>query len=324
MRNFSHFVSVSSLLVASVVVQAYADSLPLTEKRGAIQLSVKRGRDGSVLLRVKAPKAENAKIFWFDKPDRLVADLPFKDGAPDWYRRIQLDNGGVAKGIRIGSHATKVRFVVDLTKPAKDVYKVSTRKDVVELLIDSRDAIKDFVEEAQASDEAVPAKPTPTPVYTPTPTATPTVVPTKEPTPTPSPTPTTVLEQPTVAPTMNAVELNPMDIEQPNSAAVKLTALGFEKGIKGERSLKLKFSKAVGYQLVRRSKELYVLIVENAEPASAELALPHFPPQDYEGFVSVRAQARDSQIQVFIYIEEGTHLLSVPYGSEIWLRTIDK
>lgn len=317
---------------------AYSDSLPVTETRGVISLSVKRGRDGSVLLSIEAPKAQDAQVFWFDKPDRLVIDLPFEDGAPDWYRRIILDNGGAAGGIRIGSHATKVRVVVDLNKPAQGLYQVSKTKGDIKILIDSRDSLGEFIEEAQPIHDNVPDKqaqgwgatPAPAPTATatatpsPSPTMTPSPLPTIEPSPTPTVTPTVALEQPTVEPTLEAVELNPMDIEQPGNAFTKLTALGFEMGLQGERSLKLKFSRAVGYGLVRKSEDLYVLIVESAGLVSPELALPHFPPQDYDGFVSVRAQVRDGQVKVFIYIEAGTHLLSVPYGSEIWLRAIDE
>lgn len=322
-------VALCGLLAISWV--AYSDSLPVIEKRGAVSLAMKRGRDGSVLLSIETPGAADAQIFWFDKPDRLVIDLPFQDGAPDWYRRIILDNGGAASGIRIGSHATKVRVVVDLSKSAEGLYQVNKTNSEIKVLIDSKDSLADFIEEAQPIDSNIPgrspqgvvATPVATATPTPTPTLTPSPVPTLEPTASPTATPTVALEQPTVEPTMEALELNPMDIEQPDKAFTKLTALGFESGLQGERSLKLKFTRAVGYQLVRKSEDLYVLIVENANLVTPELALPHFPPQDYEGFVSVRAQVRGSQVRVFIYIEEGTHLLSVPYGSEIWLRTID-
>lgn len=329
-----------------------ADELPLVETRGELRCTIRRGNDGGIMLQLEALAAGNAQVFWFDKPHRLIVDLPFEQGAPDWYKRVTIDDSPIVSGIRVGSHATKMRFVFDLLLPAEGAYQVRKEAGRVIVLLGSQGTIDSFIEQSEehiqlatTPDKSIKrVKPVPTlgltevvkvtptiklkPKVTKKATATPTVTITPSPTSTvrlaPSKTPTPIAEEaePTSV-SLPAVELNPMDIEKPHKGRVSLRALGFEVDLEARRSLKLKFSKAIGYQLLRRSSSLYVLVIEDAEPLSKELLLPHFPPKAYEGFVSVRAQYRKGTIEVFIYIEDGRRLLSLPYGSEVWLRIED-
>jgi hypothetical protein len=72
--------------------------------------------------------------------------------------------------------------------------------------------------------------------------------------------------------------------------------------------------------MVRSSQDLFVVTVDNVALQDASLSLAHFPPAAFSRFVSARAQVEKGGLKIFIYIEDGSYLLSIPKGSEIWLK----
>lgn len=169
-------------------------------------------------------------------------------------------------------------------------------------------------------------------VFTPLPTDTPTRTPTIEASATDIPTPVpTALEifqdrkaeeTSEVFPTLASIEISPTPVAGQSDAErkVKLLSLGYEMSDKGEPCLRLKFSRVVSYQMVRSSQDLFVVTIDNVGLQDPSLSLAHFPPAAFSRFVSARAQSEKNGLKIFIYIEKGSYLLSIPKGSEIWLK----
>lgn len=330
-------------------------------------------------LRGKRQMADT-KVFSMSKPDRIVIDLPVKKFT-NWFRNVNFDDSYV-KSLRIGAHARKVRFVIDLNgKNIKgglnSIYEVSERSaDSLKIILHpSGEKKAEIINATPTSDSTTIPEPTVilkatatpivvathspiitlsstntpqnltssvTPVNTVTATATITrqavasiITPTAivaSPTFTPLPQPTatstfTLTPSPTFTATpLKAIEIIPTTNNDSGSSVgdkderVKLMSLGYEVSPQGEPCLKLKFSRVVSYQMVRSAKDLFVLTVNDVVLNEPALSLAHFPPASFTRFVSARAQDEPNGIKIFVYVDEGSFILSIPKGSEIWLK----
>lgn len=402
---------------------AFATPLPYQDTKGKYSLEISARDEEIVVFELKgASDVSTASVFSMSKPERIIVDLP-TGRSLNWFRNIVVQRG-IVQRVRIGSHAAKVRFVLDLSRASKGAYEVSNKAGVLRVTVKAPEkkgssSVKDL---ARTSPEGVASVDTasgdtasvdttgrggvtvkkkpetleiiatstpvtvnsPAPTRTPKPTQTPKPIRTVKPThtftptniakptrtsvvrpvvssgpvatpaPTDTPMPTATVElQPTetpiqtaikavqeqksatehagsdrtegkvnLFPTLASIEISPTPVAgQSNSdRTVKLLSLGYEMSDKGEPCLRLKFSRVVSYQMVRSSQDLFVVTVDNVALRDSSLSLAHFPPAAFSRFVSARAQSEKNGLKIFIYIENGSYLLSIPKGSEIWLK----
>ena len=346
---------------------ALATPLPYDDTKGKYSFQITVNDDQEVVFELKGAREVNtANVFAMEKPERIIVDLP-TGSSLNWFRNVSVQKGGVQR-VRVGSHDSKVRFVLDLSQPSKGAYKVFNADNMLRITIKNvgkKGPILFKEEPAPTSSPTITTpKPTSTVLITPTvvivatnlPTsiatknATNTGVPTVEesfttmpsatmtPTPTPTLTPTATVEAtenisskqdsldvPSRAkkiPTLASIEISPTPAEGESESArkVKLLSLGYEMSDKGEPCLRLKFSRVVSYQMVRSSQDLFVVTLDDVVLSDSSLSLAHFPPAAFSRFVSARAQVEKGGLKIFIYIENGSYLLSIPKGSEIWLK----
>jgi hypothetical protein len=92
----------------------------------------------------------------------------------------------------------------------------------------------------------------------------------------------------------------------------------------GRSGVLISLNRPTDYQIRRKSKDLYLITIKDAELVDESLAAPHFPPMEVSGFVSMRAQQQGKDIQVYVYVEDGIHLISYPVDSDIRLQVVQE
>ncbi len=339
---------------------ALATPLPYHDSKGKYSFEIGAYSEDVIYFELKGGRdIETANVFAMSKPERVIVDLPTGHSL-NWFRNLVVQRGSVQR-VRVGSHDSKVRFVLDLSRAAKGGYEVSNKNGVLRITVKSPEKKGPLPSKDPTE---IPATFTPKSILSPTPThivtftgthaivseALPTGMPTDTPSPmvevqptrTPTETPTTAVIKNvqgsesdkessgsdktegklTISPTLASIEISPTPAEGQSDSErqVKLLSLGYEVSEKGESCLRLKFSRVVSYQMVRSSQDLFVVTVDNVALQDASLSLAHFPPAAFSRFVSARAQAEKGGLKIFIYIEDGSYLLSIPKGSEIWLK----
>ncbi len=370
---------------------ALATPLPYDDAKGKYSFEIGATDEEAVFFELKgATDIATATVFSMSKPERIIIDLP-TGRSLNWFRNIVVQKGNIER-LRVGSHDSKVRFVLDLSRTAKGAYDISNAGGVLRVTvrgpetkgpvsgkgpveIPTKVAVPEETSSGEGDGEAsrkksegmkIPATFTPESLLSPTPTrtlkstltatakptlpaksvATPlptdTPMPTVEELPTATPIKTTAVlanlpdqesekadsvhdstqEKLDVSPAPASIEISPTPVDgQSNSEQkVKLLSLGYEMSDKGEPCLRLKFSRVVSYQMVRSSQDLFVVTVDNVALQDSSLSLAHFPPAAFSRFVSARAQSEKDGVKIFIYIEDGSYLLSIPKASEIWLK----
>ena len=117
-----------------------------------------------------------------------------------------------------------------------------------------------------------------------------------------------------------------LETNQPkhDSSLLSLTAINFEYS--SEKAPQIAFDLNAGnteqgpdYQFVRYS-DYYELSIANAALDGDHLALPFFPPYDFEGFVYVLANQNDQHIKMKIGIEPNTQLSAFIDNNRIFVR----
>jgi hypothetical protein len=286
---------------------AAALPLPYKEEKNGLELSIqKSSKSSGIQAEFRGVDSAKINVFYLSKPERVIVDLPVTR-AFDWFRNSDIQNSVVAR-VRVGSDPKKVRFVFDLTRVAQGSYSVVRKENSLKLEIGGGK-----LEEENHLKSSITA--TPTAIQAPAATQAPVLLPTVTPVPTQTPQP----QKSTPA----AIEIEPTKdpaVKGESNKSIQLVSLNYEKTEKGEPSLRLKFSRVVSYQMVRSSRDLFVVTIDNVSLGSPELAIAHFPPADFSRFISARAQVEKNTLKIFVYIEEGSYLLSIPKGSEIWLK----
>jgi hypothetical protein len=203
--------------------------------------------------------------------------------------------------------------------------------------------------EKSPTKEPTPTKtPVPTKTAIPTKTATPTKTPTNTATAIPTKSPTTA---PTVPPTQNPL---PSATATPDPKVLGLQAAQGTGGLVGDVAIgnaRIPMNGTVGNKLlvmgyrfddlqpgripiikislvrpkiqVQMSKvdsKAYKIVIPGGGLATAQLALPQFPPADFVGFTMVSAQEFDNRAEITIMVEPGVTLGTFVRDNEIWVK----
>jgi hypothetical protein len=313
-------------------------------ERYPVKFSVFEHSDSTLKIALPNTKKSSIRVFSLPQPSRLVLDIV---GLTTRANVTDTLSSALVKRVRVGSHPNRVRVVFDLQESVnlksqlKSLRaKASTGSEVIfgslkEELQNKALSKKPIKETLTKKSEVTTQQPeaTNTKIAVPTSTSIPAtkvpptqVVPTKVPA---TKIPNTPVSTPVTSPTTVAT-IVPTTTKQGLALAPKnsnsklaLNKVAFEYIDEDEKvpGVRVDLSTRSDYQLSRRSRDLYVLKVPNAKIENSRLALPYFPPQDFSSFVSLRAQQKDTAVEVFIYVEDGVHLVSFPEGDSIWLRS---
>lgn len=84
-----------------------------------------------------------------------------------------------------------------------------------------------------------------------------------------------------------------------------LTRISFDHNEGGTPVVRLLFSEQPAYQLIKITDRQYQLLVPEAQPGSKAVALPHFPPGEFEGLTLVHASQQEEGLTVQFGVEAG-------------------
>ena len=103
--------------------------------------------------------------------------------------------------------------------------------------------------------------------------------------------------------------------------AAMLTGINFEYSSQDQSpTIKFAISKRGEYRFSKLDEKSYELSLPGYNLAKNHLALPQFPPQDFNGITFVRAGKKNDTIQIIIGIERGTRLSPISKDNEILIR----
>jgi AMIN domain len=305
---------------------------------GDLSWQLSRDIDGiNFKIEFSGEKVDAAKIFYLPKPERLVLDFPSRE-SQYWSDLVELQKNEIFSKVRVASHSQKIRIVFDLTKNLADQYQVVRAKNSLVVKIQN---LTEQLSKSKAIDLVQKHKFTPTlvapdPTLRPLPSLAstrPKATPTASPIPTIKPSPTVIqkLTPTTVGtPTLN-VEVTPTKVSTTASEGdlvsddiLRLSKIRFDAAEEDEtlKGVLLSFNKPTDYQIRRKAKDLFIVIVKDANLSDQSLALPHFPPNNFFGFVSIRAQQSGKDILIYIYVEDGIHLMSYPLENDVRLQVV--
>jgi AMIN domain len=305
--------------------------------------------DKVIKVKFEGKSVKTAKSFYLPDPERLVLDFPSSEKV-FWSDVVDLKTNNFFNKIRVASHPQKIRIVFDLKRDFSNSYNLTKDSDSLVVIIANKElstkssqpptviptlnVLKDNIEDRVVRNPTV--NPTvalentkliptlkPTLPVTVAPSFTPTVKPTPSLVPTLTPTNTNTLTPIEIKPT-------PLNLKSPlpevADGILRLSKIRFDAAEEDEtlRGILLSFNKPTDYQIRRKAKDLFIVTVKDANLSDESLALPHFPPNNFFGFVSIRAQQSGKDLLIYIYVEDGIHLMSYPLENDIRLQVVEE
>jgi hypothetical protein len=266
---------------------------------------------GELKFQLNLNRANGLKFSWKIKDNRFTLNLTAKPNL-----------------IRKESKPVEKRAIIE---PAKTELKVAPKAKV------TPEPIVTPTPKPKASATVVPspspsAKPSPKPTATkqvspkkavtetPTPSLPNTPKPTASPTPTPKPIATPTLSpkgeikaQTSLAPASTISE------DAQSDPQVGIEQIAFEYDRSGKTALIIRHEGCQQGALIKISKEVYHLELENCALLNHQVRLPYFAPRDFKGFKTAQAKNEAGRIIVEVTTEPGTFLELVAHNSELLL-----
>jgi len=315
-------------------------------KEQAVTITLQSEPSGTYIFTAQAKNCSLLTISEVLSPARLVLDFSGQKLGSSTI--LTPTKNPLIKSVRAGAHPDKLRLVLDFIDPAIPSYQTEKEQCKVTL------SFKVGSSKTSSITETVSSSPTPTssPVQSPTPEPTasevsssssasppasatetpspkvsliPTPLATATPTatPTPSPTPTATPELPSSPPPASPSPIaSPVVTQEVHSGSPALKAILFtvDEGAKSQ-AVQLVVEGKSEFKLARRSDREYVLTIEGGKVPGTYLALPQYPPQDFDGLTYVLAGQKDGNVEVSIGTERGTKLTAYFKDTNIWIRT---
>lgn len=280
-------------------------------------------------------------VLELEGPNRLVLDLP--EFVSKSSKSVNI-SGQYLSSIRMGVHADKTRFVIDIKAgklPEYQLTKDPKANSVYLEFVFSDTELKS--EKRKNQDEKLDEKVFGRPLETPSPkiTLTTTTSTTTTTTTTSKTTSTTSSSSTTTTTTMMRIATTT------TSLTTSTVALGIKHEDQGQQTGKEAGSaaevKAIffevtentrlpavafevpglkSYALNKITEELFELVLDNSYLSGKHLELPQFPPDSFKGFSVINASEDkvNKKVIVKIYVEEGTKLLPYFMSDQLWVK----
>lgn len=316
---YNYLIKVIKLLFFSLFIVNFAAAAPLINFQ-TLDLAVELSSETDGIFRLsltslsKSKQISDPEILELKDPYRLVLDLP--EFASKSSRTVNVSSAFISS-LRMGAHADKTRFVIDMKADYFPEYQIIRDKKTNALTLEfvfaeTSPMFQKTKEEMRKKEEKkIPkGETTSTTLATPTPKTTSTI--TTSTTTTTSSTITsitsTTINPATVTTTVAAVELQSIYFQITENT--NLPAVAFE--IPGLKS----------YALNKLTEELYELVLDNTYLKGKHLELPQFPPDSFIGFAVINA-AEDqvnNKVVIKIYVDEGTKLFPYYMNDQLWVK----
>ena len=102
--------------------------------------------------------------------------------------------------------------------------------------------------------------------------------------------------------------------------AHSLSSIEFGTANNGDTQvLKIGLSSSASFNVAKTGSLEYRLIIADTSLGSRGLALPQFPPQEFEGLTVIQAAPFKDRVEVTIGVERGYRIVASSSGSEIWI-----
>jgi hypothetical protein len=305
----------------------------------------------SIVLKISGANLGRVKSFQMFEPQRFVVDLEYQ-GTPITHKST-IHSSPLIQRIRVGTDKGRIRFVIDFNTQNKMKVAISSNEDMFTATLT---LIELFIKtEANNSEKNLvnlsPVK-TPTQILIPSATFTPLpkIIPTLLASPTPTPTVThtvisTVVAITTSAPLATITPESVIEIdsnsqleegvinEEEEEEIIKLnsnsgsalTSLGFKYIDDADKvpGIRVSFSSFTNYSLIRKSRDVYELIIPDSYLLDQNLNVPYFAPQDFESFISLKAQELDGNVVLTLLVEDGVRLITFPDGNDLYIREME-
>lgn len=336
MKVFFYFLMVSFVCVSN----SFAD--PLSYQ------GIDINQDNSQMT-IAVEKDASPHIFPLRNPNRLVIDL--KGVKVPKSKTVKVDSPYVNQ-IRYGIHQDKTRLVLDLSADTKLKFSVSDDGKVVTLNMPGSTSTAQTTTTTTKSTPKV-AKTTTTVVEPKSPVKKPEAQVAKKETPKPKakkvaqqkkPEPKTMIVANSSSPLSEKTLIEPktspnnkkplnfvlrdslgQEITSNGANAPQVTAIDFaHHGTAKTPIIKISLNKKTPYALLRTGQRAYRLTIPDAAFKTEKLALPHFPPQDFNGVTLVNPEQGSGRLEIFIGVERDTKLTSFLNENEIWIKTVDE
>lgn len=317
-------------------------------REGNLDLALSR-QEAQYVLELKtssttaAPgKAESNVV---ESPKRLVVDL-YGISVPKNFTYLVKDDAAVSQ-IRLGTHADKLRIVVDLSVQTAQVTNEELSKSGYRLsftvaggVLASSHATSPAAAPTSAPSPALGAPkliavntkavPTPTSMPSPSPAASatptlaiPTLIASAPPATEVLPSATPPAPPPTVVPSYTAKPVSSSALL--TDGAYVLKQIGFDHvGLNKAPVIRFSLSKPSGYNLIKTDERRYELVFPSSKLESQALALPQFPPHDFIGFTLVQAREEGGAVHVSIGVENGIRISPVTKGNLVLVGMLNK
>ncbi len=348
----NYLIKVIKLFFFLLLIANIAKAEPLLNfKSNDLEVQLSSETDGifrlSLISLSKTKQISEPEILELKDPYRLVLDLP---EFPSKSSKTMNVSSAFISSLRIGAHADKTRFVIDIKDDNFPEYQIikdqktnavslefvfadksSTQKKIKESKKEEEEFSDDSEDEDLVEEEEKESRPqvTVTPKTTSTSTTSSTTSTTlkiiQTTTTSSSSTSTTIpvlLKQELTTTTVTA----PMAIlkkEEANKSNAELKSIFFQ--ITENTRLPAVTFEVPGlqsYALNKLTEELYELVLDNSYLKGKYLELPQFPPDSFKGFAVINAteDKTNHKVAVKIYVDEGTKLFTFYMNDQLWVK----
>ncbi|RMD86482.1 MAG: AMIN domain-containing protein [Candidatus Dadabacteria bacterium] len=116
---------------------------------------------------------------------------------------------------------------------------------------------------------------------------------------------------------------NKADVEDLTKGNFQVSVRDISFSYEGEGKLpviKISLTERAPYAMLRTGQRAYRLTIPKAQFGNSNIALPHFPPQDFTGVTLINPEQNGDKVELFIGVDRGTKLISFLNGKEIWIK----